>query len=326
MIKSNILDDFLDYLSSSKGHSENTIKEYYYDLRIFLRYMILRKTNFYDNVKSFDEVDIDKVDEDLLKAINKQDIYAYISYLDKERKLSNKSKYRKISAVRAFFDYLTNKIDLLKINPSESVDLPKIEKSLPIYLNLDQAINLLKTIENSKENDFYRTRDYCICTLFLNCGMRLSELSQINISSIKDEMIRVLGKGNKERQIYLNNACVYSIKNYLMHRPKVSTDALFISMRKKRMSNRSIQHMIEKHIRNSGLDPNKYTVHKLRHTAATLMYQYGNADIKSLQEILGHESITTTQIYTHVNDAMLKNTVEQNPLSNIIEDENKGEI
>ena len=126
MIKSNILDDFLDYLSSSKGHSENTIKEYYYDLRIFLRYMILRKTNFYDNVKSFDEVDIDKVDEDLLKAINKQDIYAYISYLDKERKLSNKSKYRKISAVRAFFDYLTNKIDLLKINPSESVDLPKI--------------------------------------------------------------------------------------------------------------------------------------------------------------------------------------------------------
>ncbi len=326
MIKSNILDDFLDYLSSSKGHSQNTIKEYYYDLRIFLRYMIIRKTNFYDNVKSLDGVDIDKVDEDLLKAINKQDIYAYISYLDKERKLSNKSKYRKISAVRAFFDYLTNKIDLLKVNPSESVDLPKIEKSLPIYLNLDQAINLLKTIENSKENDFYMTRDYCICTLFLNCGMRLSELSQINISSIKDEMIRVLGKGNKERQIYLNNACIYSIKNYLKHRPKVSTDALFISMRKKRMSNRSIQHMIEKHIRNSGLDPNKYTVHKLRHTAATLMYQYGNADIKSLQEILGHESITTTQIYTHVNDAMLKNTVEQNPLSNIIEDENKGEI
>lgn len=324
MIKSNIIDDFLDYLESSKGHSVNTIKEYYYDLRVFLRYILLRKTDYYDENTKLDEVDIDKVDNELLKSITKQDLYAYISYLDKERKLSNKSKYRKISAIKAFFNYLTNKIEILTYNPSENIDLPKIEKSLPVYLTLDESINLLKTIHNSKENELYRTRDYCICTLFLNCGLRLSELAQININDIKDDTIRVVGKGNKERTIYLNHACIYSINNYLKLRPKVSTNALFLSIRKKRMSNRSIQYMIEKHMSNAGLDIRKFSVHKLRHTAATLMYQYGNADIRSLQEILGHESITTTQIYTHVNDKMLKNTVENNPLSNLKEDK-KGE-
>lgn len=323
MIKSNLLDDFLNYLEASKGHSKNTCKEYYYDLRIFLRFIILRKTDLYDENADFTDVDIDYADEELLTRVTKQDIYAYNSYLDKVRKLSNKSKFRKIAAVRAFFNYLTNKIDLLKYNPSENIDLPKIEKTLPVYLSLDEALNLLKTIENSKQNELFKKRDYAICTLFLNCGMRLTELSSINIKDLEGDTVRVMGKGNKERTIYLNKACINSLKLYLKLRPQVKTDALFLSMRQKRMSNRSIQHMIEKHMQNAGLDTEKYSVHKLRHTAATLMYQYGNADIRSLQEILGHESISTTQIYTHVNNELLKSTVENNPLSNIIEEDTK---
>ena len=170
----------------------------------------------------------------------------------------------------------------------------------------------------------YKKRDYAIVTLFLNCGMRLSELSGINISHLKeDNTLKVIGKGNKERTIYLNEASVYAIQEYLKLRPQIEDDALFLSMREQRMSNRSIQHMIEKHMKNSGLDTNKYSAHKLRHTAATLLYEYGNADIRSLQEILGHESVNTTEIYTHVNKKSLKKMVESNPLANIKDENNK---
>ena len=202
--------------------------------------------------------------------------------------------------------------------------MPKIEKTLPVYLTLDESLNLLKTIEKSKMKLVYKKRDYAIVTLFLNCGMRLSELSGINISHLKeDNTLKVIGKGNKERTIYLNEASVYAIQEYLKLRPQIEDDALFLSMREQRMSNRSIQHMIEKHMKNSGLDTNKYSAHKLRHTAATLLYEYGNADIRSLQEILGHESVNTTEIYTHVNKKSLKKMVESNPLANIKDENNK---
>lgn len=319
MIKSNLVDDFLAYLSTTKGSSENTIKEYYYDLRTFFKFLLMRREIIDPSkIKSNDEIDIDLVDIDILKTVTKNDIYAYNSYLDRIRHNSNKTKYRKVSSIRTFFNYLSSKVDLLEFNPVEDIDMPKIEKTLPTYLTLDEAKVLLETVKNNKSNARIKSRDYAIITLFLNCGLRLSELSNLSINDIKnDDTMKVIGKGNKERTIYLNNSCKQAINNYLAYRPKVDDKALFLSNRNTKISNRQIQRMVEKYISLSGLDTSKYTVHKLRHTAATLMYQHGGADIRSLQEILGHESIKTTEIYTHVNKKSLQDTINNNPLSNI---------
>lgn len=326
MIQSNLIDDFLDYMKTTKGSSENTIKEYYYDLRMFVRFIKNRKGLVTEDVP-FDEIPIEDIDAKTLGDVSKRDIYAYNSYLERTRKISNRSKFRKLSSVRSFYNYLFNKIDVIKYNPVQDIDMPKLEKTLPVYLTLNQCIALLNTIENSKQKEVYKTRDYAIVTLFLNCGMRLSELSNINISHINEKnQLNVLGKGKKERTIYLNKSCINAIDSYLKFRPDVKEDALFLSMRQNRMSNRSIQHMIEKHMKNSGLDTSKYSVHKLRHTAATLMYEYGNADIRSLQEILGHESVNTTEIYTHVNDDQLKNMVKSNPLSKLTMNDKDNDI
>ncbi|MDU1043501.1 MULTISPECIES: tyrosine recombinase XerC [Peptoniphilus] len=323
MINSNLIDDFLDYMKATKGSSDNTIREYYYDLRIFVRF-IKRRKNLAEGIENFDDIPVEDITPEILESVTKQDIYAYNAFLERERKISNRSKFRKISSVRSFYNYLYSKIEVIKKNPIIDIDMPKIEKTLPVYLTLDESLNLLKTIEKSKMKLVYKKRDYAIVTLFLNCGMRLSELSGINISHLKeDNTLKVIGKGNKERTIYLNEASVYAIQEYLKLRPQIEDDALFLSMREQRMSNRSIQHMIEKHMKNSGLDTNKYSVHKLRHTAATLLYEYGNADIRSLQEILGHESVNTTEIYTHVNKKSLKKMVESNPLANIKDENNK---
>lgn len=318
MIQSGIVDDYLNYLKAARGRSESTVKEYYYDIRQFLRYMRIRKEHL--KVENLDEVSIDDVDIELLETIQKSDIYAYISYLDSTRGNSGRTKFRKISSVRSFFDYLTYKIELLEKNPTENIDMPKIERSLPVYLTLEEAVHLLNTVENSKQKEIYRLRDYAITTLFLNCGLRLSELANLNIADLnKDNTLRIMGKGSKERLVYLNNSVQEALRGYLRKRNEleIDQDALFLSMRKNRMSNRSIQHMLEKHLKAAGFDTRKYTVHKLRHTAATLMYQYGNEDLKSLQEILGHESVSTTQIYTHVNLEDIRYTMSQNPLSNM---------
>lgn len=318
MIQSGIVDDYLNYLKAARGRSESTTREYYYDIRQFLRYMRVRKEHL--KVESLDEVSIDDVDKSLLESIEKSDIYAYISYLDSGRGNSGRTKFRKISSVRSFFDYLTYKVELLDKNPAENIDMPKIERSLPVYLTLEEAVRLLNTVENSKQKDIYRLRDYAITTLFLNCGLRLSELSNLNVEDLnKDNTLRIMGKGSKERLVYLNGSVQEALRAYLRKRNELEMDqdALFLSMRKNRMSNRSIQHMLEKHLKAAGFDTRKYTVHKLRHTAATLMYQYGNEDLKSLQEILGHESVSTTQIYTHVNLEDIRYTMSQNPLSNM---------
>lgn len=319
MIRANVLDDYLNYMRAARGRSEGTVKEYFYDIRQFLRYMRVRKEGL--AVESLDEVDIDTVDGDLLRKIEKADIYAYISYLDRERKNNSRTKFRKISSVRSFFDYLTYKVDVLEKNPAENIDMPKMEKSLPVYLTLEESIRLLRSIQNFKQKNIFRLRDYAIAMLFLNCGLRLSELASLNVKDLnKDRTLRIIGKGSKERLVYLNDNVERSIDAYLLARKAeglADEEPLFLSMRRTRMSNRSIQHMLEKHLKNAGFDTRKYTVHKLRHTAATLMYQFGDEDLKSLQEILGHESISTTQIYTHVNLEDIRHTMNQNPLANI---------
>ncbi|WBW50696.1 tyrosine recombinase XerC [Peptoniphilus equinus] len=311
----NYLDDFLSYLSVARGSSPTTQKEYYYDIRKFLCYILV--SHEIVNTAQLEDVNIDSVTLDVLKAISKQDIYNYLTFLDRKQKNSNRTKVRKLSAIRSFFKYLTGVVEVLDVNPAEDIEGPKIKRTVPIYLTLDEAIAILDTIDQAKVKEQYKRRDYCIVTIFLNCGLRISEMVSLNVIDVKKDMIRVMGKGQKEREIFLNDACRSAIDAYLKVRPESKSNALFLSMRRNRISPRSVQHMVAKYVEATGLDPNKYTVHKLRHTAATLMYQHGGADILSLQEILGHESVQTTQIYTHVNDAQLKETLKNNPLSSV---------
>lgn len=310
-----ILDDYLDYMESIKGTSPNTVKEYSYDLHTFFRYIKTRYKLVPPDL-GFEEIKIDDIDLDLIKKITIQDLHGYISFVDKILKNGNRAKARKVSSLRSFFNYLYSKVNLIEKNPAEGLELPKTNSRQPVYLTLEQSESLLnKILENPNEE--YRKRDYAIVMLFLNCGLRLSELASIDISKIKTDTLSVIGKGNKERTIYLNEACKEAISDYLTVRPKNvnDDDALFISKRKNRMSNRAIQHMVDRYLKRIGLDTDVYSTHKLRHTAATLMYKYGNVDIRALQEILGHESVSTTQIYTHLDDERLRDAINSNPLA-----------
>lgn len=310
------LEDYLNYMETIKGTSSNTVKEYFFDLRTFLRFLKLRYKLVPKDI-IFDEIEIDDMKIDFIKNVTIQDLHAYISYIDRSRGNSNTTRSRKVASVRSFFKYLHSKVNLIDNNPALNLEFPKQDARHPIYLTLEQAERFLNTVLTNP-NDIFRSRDYAIIMLFLNCGLRLSELSSINIDKINgDDNLTVIGKGNKERTIFLNEACVQAIQEYLKFRPIVPGEkALFLSKRRQRMSNRAIQHMIDRYLEKTGLDPLVYSVHKLRHTAATLMYKYGNVDIRALQEILGHESVSTTQIYTHLDDDRLRKAVKSNPLGN----------
>ena len=274
------------------------------------------------NEKDYSKIDISDLNIDIIKKISVDDIHKYISYMATELRSKPATRARKLSSIRIFFKYLSHKVKLIDVNPAQDLETPKLGKRLPKYLTLDESKKLLETIQNDDTRN--SERDYAIITLFLNCGMRLSELVNINIKDItfSECKLNVIGKGNKERTIYLNNACVSAINEYLQVRPKEgikhdSRDALFLSERRERISNRTVQHIVRQELVKAGLDTNKYSVHKLRHTAATLMYQYGNVDIRALQVLLGHESISTTEIYTHVENTQIRNAIESNPLANI---------
>ncbi|MBZ2173806.1 tyrosine recombinase XerC [Schnuerera sp. xch1] len=312
-----VLEDYLNYMETIKGTSSNTVKEYFFDLRTFLRFIKLRY-KLVNNDTPFEDIDISDINIELIKKITILDLHAYISYMDKNRNNGNSTKSRKIASLRSFFNYLYAKVNLITNNPADKLESPKTDTRQPIYLTLEECEKLLSTILQNK-NEVIRKRDYAIVLLFLNCGLRLSELSSINIGKIKHDTLTVIGKGNKERTIYFNSACMEAINDYLTVRPKDSKDkeALFLSIRKQRMSNRAIQHMIERYLKKAGLDTSVYSTHKLRHTAATLMYKYGNVDIRALQEILGHTNVSTTQIYTHIDDERLRDAVKSNPLANI---------
>lgn len=307
-----ILEDFLNYIETIKGKSENTVKEYFFDLRTLLRFLKLRY-KLVDKNTPFDEIDISDVDETIIRKVTLQDLYAFISFVDKDRNNKNNAKARKVASIRSFFKYLSTKIKIISENPALDLESPKTNVRHPVHLTLEEAENLLDSIDGS-----FKERDYAIITLFLNCGLRLSELVSIDIDKIKGDTLTVVGKGNKERTIYLNEACLQAIKDYLRVRPTdgVKTpNALFLSNRKSRISNKTVQYLVKKYIKEAGLDTETYSTHKLRHTAATLMYKYGNVDIRALQQILGHENVSTTQIYTHIDDERLRKAVKSNPLS-----------
>lgn len=321
-----ILDDYLSYLKSIRALSEKTISEYRYDLINFIYYQILRKVYYNDkqnlNKDIEDEnININKIfNKSFISDINIQDMYSYISYLDNELNDNASTRSRKISALRSFYKYLHQEIEIIDNNITEKLRNPKIQKRQPVYLTLSETEDLLDTI-NEEKNEFLRNRDMAIVFTFLTTGMRLSELVSVDLKDIKDDHFTIIGKGNKERTIYLTKNCIDLIDNYIMIRKNylkdIKIDALFISTRKKRISNRAVQSTVDKYLKKAGFDTRVYSTHKLRHTAATLMYKYGNVDIRALKDVLGHESVSTTQIYTHLDNEDLKRAVNKNPLSNL---------
>lgn len=315
------LQEYLNYIETIKLRSKLTVKNYYTDIKLFLRY--LKTTNGLAKAdEEFINIHIEDVPETLVKGVTLTDILAFLSFTSSERDNHAQARARKAVALRQFFKYLTVKKGWFEVSPAQNLELPTQRKPLPKHLTVEQATDLLKSCSDFKDWTDYR--DYCIITFFLNCGMRLSELVGINVTdyvSTKQgdtmvQQIKVLGKGSKERIIYLNPACVSAYERYMEVRPDTREKALFISKRLKRISNRRVEQIIDEKLKLSGLSGMGFSVHKLRHTAATLMYQNG-VDVRALKEVLGHENLDTTQIYTHVANEQIRNAMYKNPLAGI---------
>ena len=319
-----ILRDFLAYHETVKAHSKRTVDEYYLDLRNFFRYMKQIRDPALSN-KALDEIDIMDIDLAFIGSVTLTDIYGYMTYLSRDRiqhqnsrnsdyGLNAASRARKIATIRSFYNYLTNKMHLLRENPVKDIDSPKLKKTLPKYLTLDESLTLLGSVDGKNQE-----RDYCILTLFLNCGLRISELVGLNLNDIQRESLRVLGKGNKVRIIFLNDACQDAIARYLaVRRPITGRDqnAMFLSSRNERISRSMVHAMVKKRLSEAGIDSSQYSSHKLRHTAATLMLQNG-VDVRAVQEVLGHDHLNTTEIYTHIDNESLRVAAKANPLSRV---------
>ncbi|MBR2039773.1 MAG: tyrosine recombinase XerC [Clostridia bacterium] len=312
-----VIRDFLTYNETIRGKSSRSVEGYYLDLQTFFRYILLIRGKVPKDLE-FEKISIESVDISLIKTITISDLYAFMVYCKEERQNGPASRARKTSTLRIFFKYLSVQTHQLETNPAELLESPKVKQALPKHLTLEDSLELLKSVEGDNKE-----RDFCILTLFLNCGLRLAELCALNLSSISnDDTLTVIGKGNKERIVYLNSACVTAINNYLAVRPREGINvndrnALFISRNKRRISNKTVQHIVKTYLQKSGLGDMGYSTHKLRHTAATLMYQHGNVDIRVLKDILGHANLGTTQIYTHVSDTQIKKAVDSNPLANV---------
>ncbi|MBE6559284.1 MAG: tyrosine recombinase XerC [Ruminococcaceae bacterium] len=317
-----IVREFASYKIAIQGCSKATVDEYLLDLRTFFRYLLAEgDQGLLSDEEAMAKLPIDTVDLAYLRGITTEQIYDFLLYTGAERKNQASAKARKLSAIKGLYKFLINKRGLLEDNPAANIDSPKKKKALPKFLSLEESITLLNTIANDQSSP-NRTRDYCIVTLFLNCGMRLSELVGISLTDMDPELrsLRVLGKGNKERIIYLNDACRTALSAYLKVRLsepylKSRDKALFFSSRMQRMSVKTVQAMVYKYLAAAGLGARKLSVHKLRHTAATLMYQSGEVDIRVLKDILGHEQLNTTQIYTHVSDRNMEDAMKHNPLA-----------
>lgn len=319
-----ILRDFLSYHETIKGQSPRTISEYYLDLRMFLRFIKLMRSGM-SITTHLDEIDIMDVDVDFVRGISTSDVFEFLSYLANDRNPNPDTAYsetgieaaaraRKLSAIKSFYKYLTVRTKQLQENPVADLEYPKIRKSLPRYLTLDQSSALLQAVKGQNQ-----TRDYAILMIFLNCGIRRSELVGLNLSDVYEDRLRVVGKGNKERFVYFGSACRKAIDDYLVGRnQKVLSDnrALFGSRDGNRISVSAVHRLVKKALLQAGLDATQFSAHKLRHTAATLMVSNG-VDIKTVQEVLGHENLNTTQIYTHIESTELKIAAEANPISRL---------
>ena len=319
-----LLLDFLSYHETIKAHSQRTVDEYFLDLRNFFRYLKQTRDPTLRDVP-MDQVSIRDVDRDLIASVTLTDIYGYMTYLSRDRVLHQNSqrsekglnaasRARKLATIRSFYGYLCNKVHVLEENPVKDMDSPKLKKTLPRYLTLEESMALLDSVDGPN-----RERDYCILTLFLNCGLRISELIGLNRSDIQGEALHVLGKGNKVRIVYLTEACQAALEQYLAVRRPITgrdEDALFLSQQNRRISRSMVHALVKRHLLEAGLDSTHYSSHKLRHTAATLMLQNG-VDVKAVQEVLGHEHLNTTEIYTHIDNEALRVAARANPLSRV---------
>lgn len=321
-----LLKDFTLYQITIQGKSQKSAYEYFLDIRMFLRFLKIHREIVSQDIP-FDEIPIDDIDADFLQKVTLTEAYAFLAYITTEREnpmrrkkgISATSRARKVASLHMFFKYLSCKVFVLKSNPMIGLETPKKEQTMPKYLTVDESLELLRSVSGP-----YKERDFCILTLFLNCGLRVSELCGLNLSDIHDKQLTVRGKGGKSRELYLNSACVDAINAYLPCRiePKANDkDSLFISRNRNRITKCTVELLVKKYIAAAGLDPAKYSAHKLRHTAATLMYQ-STGDVRVLKEVLGHSNLNTTQIYVHVNDENIKNALESNPLANITVNEN----
>lgn len=311
-----LIADFLTYNEIVRGKSSRSLDEYYFDLRTFFRYLgVTYRLCDSDNI---DDFDLSKITVQMLNKLTLNDLYGFLVYCKNDRQNSSTTRARKCSTLRIYFKYLHLNVHLIDQNPAEQLETPKLKKALPKYLDLDESLAFLKSIDGP-----FKERDFCMMILFLNCGLRLSELCSLNISSIRhDHTLRVIGKGNKERIVYLNEACLSAIEAYLKVRPTdgvdaKNKDALFLSKRRQRISDKTVQYIVKSTFEKAGLGGQGFSTHKLRHTAATLMYQQGGVDIRVIQNILGHQNLGTTQIYTHVSDKQIEKAADSNPLSHV---------
>ena len=319
-----ILRDFLAYHETIKGQSQKTISEYYLDLRMFLRFIKLMRNDMPIHTR-LDDIPIKDVDVAFVGSITTSEIFDFLSYLANARNpnpdspapdygITASARARKLSAIKSFYKYLTVRTKQLQENPVADLEYPKLRKSLPKYLTLEQSAALLQSVSGQ-----YEKRVYAILMLFLNCGIRRSELVGLNLSDVYEDRIRVVGKGNKERFVYFGSACRKAIDAYLPERNKcVLSDnrALFGSRDSNRISVSAVHRLVKKALLQAGLDSTQFSAHKLRHTAATMMLS-GGVDVKTVQEVLGHENLNTTQIYTHIENTELKIAAEANPLSKL---------
>ena len=312
------LQDYANYLTGIEAKSEKTVCEYLLDLRTFFRYVIM--IDLPHNI-ALDEISIDHLTLDDIKEINTQTIINFLAFARTDLENNNTTRNRKLSSLKSFYKHFCTKKHILDKNPTEAIDSIKKGRTLSKYLSVEEAIALLEAV-NADEESKTRQRDYSIISIFLNTGMRLSELCGLNLESFDREIsyVKVIGKGNKERIIYLNTAAKDAVISYLKVRldPRyihTSEHAFFLSARQTRISPKTVQWMVGKYLDLAGLGSKGYSVHKLRHTAATLMYQSGKVDVRVLKDILGHEQLNTTQIYTHLVNRNMEEAMYNNPLS-----------
>ena len=309
-----LIRDFLVYHETIQGHSRQTVDEYYLDLRSFARYLKQARDPSLRSVP-MDHISLDDVSLELFQSVTLTDVYSYMNFLTRDKGLNAASRARKVATIRSFYKYLTNKAKLLNKNPVHDLDSPLQKKALPKYLSLDESIDLLESVDGKNA-----TRDFCILTLFLNCGLRISELVNLNVTDVRDNQLRVLGKGNKERILFLNDACVKAIQDWMTDRNAltlIDQNALFVTLQnRRRISVAAVHKLVKKPLADAGRDSTQSSAHKLRHTAATLMLQNG-VDVRTLQEVLGHDHLNTTQIYTHVDNDDLRAAARANPLAGV---------
>lgn len=313
-----LVNEYIRDLMAVKDLSKLTVREYYSDLRLFFRFLVVSKEKVADSPETLDsDYDLSYIGVDFIKNITLKDTLDFIAYCNIDRSNNARTRARKASAIRGFFKYVCDKMHYIDINPVSQLEIASPKKVIPKYLTLEQSRELLQSVTEPN-----KARDYCILTLFLNCGLRLAELVNLDVNDIdlNEKTMLVTGKGNKQRMLYLNRACVLALTDYLKQRPANNLKgddrkALFISRLNKRIGRQAVQLMVYRYLEKIGLDGQHYSVHKLRHTAATLMYQHGDVDVLVLKEMLGHENLATTEIYTHIENKQLRAAAKSNPLS-----------